>query len=361
MKEIKLEPMVLLEDEPVPNHEVDELGLEPFARVVAGTAVGTPGPFTIGVFADWGAGKTSLLKQAKSLIEANPECSGIVTVWFNAWQYEKEDHPIVPLIAAIVRSIEEKTTDEEGKLNELGKVLKAIAYAVFEKTSVKLPGGIAEIGSGLFEEIKKQYKELQSSQEPLLGRSLYYNAFDVLDGLSESEGSERPKIVVFIDDLDRCLPRKVLYLLESMKLVLCQPGFIFVLAVDRRIIERYLSGRFEEYGTNYLDKIIQLPFALPSHRSRFKSYIKELLKRDIFKTESMAPVKDALEGLTDVMAIGSNHNPRNLVRFINNIIVDRSIWISGSRRIDAEILKLFAVTRILQQYMKIEVYRRLVV
>ena len=45
-----LEPLRLLEDEPVPGHWVDELKLEPFARIVAGAAVGTRGPFTIGVF-----------------------------------------------------------------------------------------------------------------------------------------------------------------------------------------------------------------------------------------------------------------------------------------------------------------------
>jgi len=49
-----LEPLMLLEDEPVPDFSVDELQTGVFARTVAGAAVGTRGPFTIGVFADWG-------------------------------------------------------------------------------------------------------------------------------------------------------------------------------------------------------------------------------------------------------------------------------------------------------------------
>ncbi len=66
-----LEPLILLEDEPIPDHETDQLSLIPFGKVVAGTAVGTTGPFTIGLFADWGQGKASDLKQDQSLVESS--------------------------------------------------------------------------------------------------------------------------------------------------------------------------------------------------------------------------------------------------------------------------------------------------
>ena len=80
-----LEPLVLLDDEPARDIGADYLGLEPIARVIAGAAVGTQGPFTVGVFGSWGQGKTSLLRLSQDLIITN---SGdeTVTVWFNAWQ-----------------------------------------------------------------------------------------------------------------------------------------------------------------------------------------------------------------------------------------------------------------------------------
>ncbi len=99
-----LKPLRLLEDEPVPNHEVDELGLLPFSKTVAEAALGTPGPFTIGVHGEWGTGKTSLLNQAKSLIDSKRD-PHIATVWFNAWKYEQEDHLIIPLLLTIAKSM----------------------------------------------------------------------------------------------------------------------------------------------------------------------------------------------------------------------------------------------------------------
>ena len=78
-----LSEVVLLEDEPVRDHRTDELNVISFSRVVAGAAKGTNGPFTIGIYGDWGFGKTSVLKQARSMLDEDGD-SPIVTVLFNA-------------------------------------------------------------------------------------------------------------------------------------------------------------------------------------------------------------------------------------------------------------------------------------
>jgi predicted KAP-like P-loop ATPase len=113
-------PLLLFEDEPVPNHEVDELALREFSEVVAGAAVGTRGPFTIGVFGDWGSGKTSVLNQAQSLIESDNAYENVVTVRFNAWRFDKDPMPIVSLLGTIVKTIEKKKEKlEDSKATQL--------------------------------------------------------------------------------------------------------------------------------------------------------------------------------------------------------------------------------------------------
>ncbi len=378
----QLQPLFLLEDEPVAGLKDDHLGIEPFARVIAGTAVGTNGPFTIGVFASWGEGKTSLLRLAKALVDESH--AKIVTVWFNAWQYEKEEHPIVPLVASIVRAVDQKLAsleEDKGKfktaLSSVSRALRAIAYGVSAKAKVAVPG-FAEVEAGFVaKEMIDRYDKLASGGDPLLDRTLYYNAFETLERVAAKQPTDDDaiKIVVFIDDLDRCLPPQAIKLLESIKLVLTQPGFIFTLAVDRRVLESFLIARYkndykiDDYrtsGTQYLDKIVQLPLALPSHRARFKSYIEKLLDGPVFQHSSNIQVRDAVSELIDVLAAGSNHNPRSLVRFLNNLIVDRQIWLSVLRQqgvadpgsqLDAVRLGLCAVSRILRQHLGDSLYR----
>ncbi len=365
-KSVKFEPILLLDDEPVRSFKVDELSLVPFAKVIAGVAAGTGGPFTIGVFGDWGEGKTSLLRQAKTLLEAQrPE---VVTAWFNAWQYEQEDHPIVPLVATILRQIDQKLAERDKKnlgkpiveaLTKIGRSLRAIAYGFSAKAKVAVPG-FGEIEAGFVaKEMIDRYEKLQGAGDPLIERTLYYNAFETLEAATSGPSKDRPKIVVFIDDLDRCLPPQAVKLLESIKLVLAQQGFIFVLAVDRRIVESYLVKRYrDDYGVadyegsgkSYLDKIVQLPLPLPPHRSRFEQYIGELLKRPTFQGANQ-PVREAIEELVGVLAVGSNYNPRSLVRFINNLIVDRNIWIALQQQQEEIDLGLCAVSRILRAHL----------
>ncbi|MCH7928865.1 MAG: hypothetical protein IID03_12935 [Candidatus Dadabacteria bacterium] len=375
-----LEPLMLLEDEPVPDFSVDELQTGVFARTVAGAAVGTRGPFTIGVFADWGLGKTSILNQAKSLIENDPNYNNVVTVWFNAWQYEKEEHPIIPLIASIVREAKSKEEVVSRTLkktySELSRTLRSIAYGFSVKGKAGVPG-FGEIGFGFVaKDMIARYTSLRSEEGPLIARSFYYDAFENLRKIQESIKSDTnnkslPKIIVFIDDLDRCFPDKGLMLLESIKLVLAQKGFVFVMAVDRRMIERYVEKRYRDEfnvsdystsGTSYLDKIVQLPLYIPPHENRFEKYIKELLNRPAINEDD----RKSLQYLIKPLALGSNSNPRSMVRLINNLLVDKymykKIYKTEIERVipESEFLQYSAVSRILQQHLEYQLYSHLV-
>ena len=326
-----VEPLALINDEPVAGVSEDLLSLDAFANTVAAVALGTTGPFTIGVFGNWGCGKTSLLRIAQDMVQREKK-ENITAVWFNAWQYEKEEHPIVPLTATIIRALEEKRAAGIGdKLKDqadgLIRALRAVAYGFSAKTKLNIPG-VAEIEADFAPKdmIERNQALRKQTVDLLLDQSLYYNAFQLLAGLhgKEAKPKERPKIVVFIDDLDRCLPDNALHLLESIKLVLAQPGFIFVLAVDQRIVESYLDLLCkDEYGQghSYLDKIIQLPFNVPPHDSRFESFITRMLERDELK-DLAADFKP----FTNMLGRACNFNPREVVRFFNRMLIDRHIW-----------------------------------
>jgi predicted KAP-like P-loop ATPase len=205
-----------------------------------------------------------------------------VTVWFNAWRYEKDEHPIIPLVGTIVQGLEAHQTRGK-KLGDAGtsliKALRAIAYGFSAKSTVKVPGFAEVEASFVAKEMIDRSDNLRN--DPLLDRSLYYGAFHNLDSLKLRSDV---KIVIIIDDLDRCFPDQAIRLLESIKLVLSQPGFIFVLGVARQVIEGYLQHRYStEFGIAnfqgqlYLDKIVQLPFHLPPSIGRLTDFSQALL------------------------------------------------------------------------------------
>ena len=126
------------------------------------------------------------------------------------------------------------------------------------------------------------------------------------------------KFIVFVDDLDRCLPEKAIDMLEAIKVFLEADGCVFVIAVDPNVIIEGIRVKYRDFalrengeadlpitGDDYLEKIIQLPFYLPpvTHDDMVK-----------FIGTQMA---DLSEECAEVFALGMEANPRKIKRTLN--------------------------------------------
>ena len=91
------------------------------------------------------------------------------------------------------------------------------------------------------------------------------------------------KLVIFIDDLDRCTPEKALELLESIKTFFDIEGIIYVIGMDPKSIDSIISVKYGKEskinGLEYLQKIVQLPFSIPLWSSTdVTNTIKEMIR-----------------------------------------------------------------------------------
>jgi hypothetical protein len=338
--------------------DFDGLGFSVYAKVLADATVNTAGPFSIGVFGEWGTGKTSLMRIVEAELKKRNNAERkkhthetkkeIITIWFNAWRYEKEEHPIIPLIGTIVKEVEKNEHFLENLQNEKTsflKLLRAVAYGVSLKSKLMIPGFAEVEASFVAKDMLERKNKL--TPDPLLDRSLYYEAYE---NLSAHKVPKNSRIVIIIDDLDRCFPDYAVKLLESIKLVLAQPGFIFIIGIARKVIEGYLQHRYEKdfgvigfKGNSYLDKIIQLPFHIPSHSDRMEEFSNKILRR------IDDDIKNELYLILPIIGAVSGGNPRAMIRFINNLIID--IAINDNLKKDNVTVEIgyFAISRCLQQ------------
>jgi len=311
----------------------ESLNFKAYARVLAHAALDTEDTLTIGVYGKWGTGKTTLMRLMNSIVEEEKDRA--VAVWFNAWQYEREEHLIIPLTATIAQALEEqekKWTETVRKTladgtRKLGAALRSILYGF---TSVE---GEVSVPHVLKAKVKlspkdmiKRYQDL--TKDAALSRSLYFDAFRELRELARNEEVKKPKIVVFIDDLDRCFPDRAVQLLEGIKLVLCQPGFSFVLGIYREIIEAFVRVKYtKEHQLDphlfdgYLDKIVQVAVDVPERKAaEMADYIKGLIKKgDVFPDAATDPMK--MKDIVSVVGDACAGNPRSVVRLLNDVLV----------------------------------------
>jgi len=324
----------------------DGLGFEVYARVLADGTLNASGPLTVGVFGEWGTGKTSLMRLIAHEVSRHPN---VVPVWFNAWQYEQDQHPMIPLVGTIIRDLQgyEGHGGRVGITDALVRALRAVAYGFSVKSTIRVPG-VADVEVSLAgKEVIDRARELR--EDALLSRSLFHEAFEALESV---QFADELQIVVFIDDLDRCFPDQAVKLLESIKLVLAHRGFVFILGVAREVIEGYLQHRYAtEYGITgykghlYLDKMVQVAFQIPPSGGRMKEF-SEVILRD--QPQELAA---RLSNILPIVGKALGGNPRSVIRFLNNLLVDLAInseitMKSGETPIP---IQFFALSRCLQQ------------
>ncbi|MBN1429772.1 MAG: SUMF1/EgtB/PvdO family nonheme iron enzyme, partial [Anaerolineae bacterium] len=147
-------------------------------------------------------------------------------------------------------------------------------------------------------------------------------------------------LVLFIDDLDRCLPEKAIEVLEAIKLFLDVPRCAFFVAIDRQVIIEGVRVRYRDFdqhspisGSEYIEKIIQLPFQLPPLKDeQVEEFICALDPR-LPKPKENDPEQYDCD---KVFALGLEPNPRKVKRTLRvfHLVWDLALQLSKKGKIE---------------------------
>ena len=294
--------------------------------------------FTIGIYGEWGTGKTTLMRSIKNNLIVNEQDlqkSKILPIWFNAWRYEREEQLAT---IAMMKTIAYGMTNHV-KFDSVSKTIKKGLFILGKDIVRQL--ALQVITKKGVEEFENNFLEEQKFLSEMERDTIY---FDGLNAISEqmkkirdNEGGEDYRVVVFIDDLDRCSPKKALEVLESIKVFLDIDGFVYVLGISHETINKLITYAYKEIGvkgSDYIKKIIQIPIKLPSWEKRdLKKLIENNLSANL-KNEYAQLIIQNSDIITDVV----DNNPRQLKRFINNLIIAYETFADGENKMSLEVL-----------------------
>ncbi|WP_319408734.1 Qat anti-phage system ATPase QatA [uncultured Desulfosarcina sp.] len=345
-------------------------------------------PITIGVHGDWGAGKSSILEMIEADFEGDEK---VLCLKFNGWRFQGFEDAKIALIEGIISGLIEKRS----MLTKTGEAVKSILRRIDWLKVAKKSGGLAftaftgfpapdqiqgVIGmlEGLFADPTKMankenlattlqdVKGLLKAEAEVQNVPEEVNSFlKEFDDLLSKAGVDQ--LIVLIDDLDRCLPDIAIETLEAIRLLVFTSRTAFVIAADEAMIEYAVRKHFPDlpdttgpqtYARNYLEKLIQVPFRIPSlGETETRIYVTLLLVgaelgeedyafRNLISASreklrrpwrsgalDAATVKKALGGkvelsqralmLSDqigpILASGTKGNPRQIKRFLNTL------------------------------------------
>ncbi len=226
-------------------------------------------PVSIGIFGNWGAGKSSLLKLIEHDLEESSE--DFIVIKFDAWLYQGYDDSRAALLEVIASSLIEETKENENLFKKTKKLLSRVdgiralgllmeggalltgtpTGGVISRATNALSGltdgvqGQAEIDSATgtaqdaVEHAQGLLKESKEVKSPPQQIDAFREEYSVI-----LEELDKPLVVV-IDNLDRCLPQNAIHTLEAIRLFLFLTNTAFIIAADEEMIRSAVSNYFE--------------------------------------------------------------------------------------------------------------------
>lgn len=360
-------------------------------------------PLSIGISGSWGSGKSSLVKMiGKSLNEGEQAEQKYLFLEFNAWLYQGFDDAKMALLQSVSDMLLEEANSQKTLTDKAINLVKRVQWFKVLKLGAPVASGallggaiggpigvavgalgglfkggalptqeeltkVHETYKGLEPELKGILKEQETTSLPKEIASLRQAFEEILEGLNI-------KLVVLVDDLDRCMPDTAISTLEAMRLLLFLPRTSFIIAADEKMIRSAVRSHFskiqidDELVTSYFDKLIQVPLRVPRLGvSEVKAYLillfaEQAVKKAVITQEVLSEARgkiletvkkpwlgglkeqaineafgdssnllekqiDIAEQLAHIMATVEQlaGNPRLIKRFLNNLIIRETI------------------------------------
>lgn len=239
-------------------------------------------PLSIAIDGDWGSGKTSIMRTLSRQFNSDQ----FIKVYFEPWRYENSEPPLA-LIQTIIKAL------QKDSMQSIGSGILRLAISAL---STKYLGMNVDDASTI---IQGNVKAVESFSEEL-------------KKVIQEHRSGNQKLLIMIDDLDRCSVENTLLILAIMKLFLDIEDCICIAAVDFERLQqawrtKYHVSDVKDKGKEYLEKIFQIKVAVPKpNDQQIREYLEELV-----------PNMD--DKMLDLFSTIGPKNPRAVKRLLNII------------------------------------------
>lgn len=355
-------------------------------------------PISIGVFGNWGSGKSSLMLLLQQSLQeweksqVNEYHNIILQVYFNSWQFESYDSTKLTMIESILEALDKDINTRKDVFERADDLFARINFL---KVGVFI---LKKAYDNLTPDWMKKWLPKKDDIDKITGKDKYNNLLEdvtkgntskfiatfreLFEDLVNDMGYKA--VIVYVDDLDRCDPKRIIGCLEAVKLFVNVKKTAFVIGADERIIEYAISQHYpiqmkkEDISSpfsDYLEKLIQLPYKLPRlsdneqetyitlllcknhlneiHFNQIHQKYLEFRKTDKHSKYNIDDIKAnipenqnidfyAVEYRLPIVPIIKqflNGNPRQLKRFLNTLYVRQELAdVAGFRDIRPDVL-----------------------
>ncbi len=341
-------------------------------------------PIVFGIHGKWGVGKSTFMALIRSRLD---KTNSFFTIDINPWEYGEEQNFVSVFLAKLYEGVRDQLSNEElGLKDDITAFFKSMFKPLKLTTNIGLFKGEYDFSKLNFDTQKDIIDEFISEN---------FLMKEVIHKILNAEIFTKKKIVIFIDDLDRCRTEKVMQVIESIKLILNSTNCIFFIGCDKNYLENALSVTYKNFieflveerhdeetngndlkanyklslksfSREYLEKIIQVPFNIPPlDKDSIQVFVDCILhnRGNVAVVQNQTSVdfydmfcKEINQSLITSLVVQANLNPRRIKRilnllFLNYLFIQYKFKNSKNtlKNLDINILTLLSFIRDLDQ------------
>lgn len=270
-------------------------------------------PFVLAIDGGWGTGKTTFIKMWQAMLQRR----GHLCLYFNAWETDFAEDPLVPLIGEISSVASAQATGKKGeKLRRQLDRTKTVAASILKRSipvaaklatagvldlNSLLEGGLSDLASDIAKDQIEAYENAKSELE-----RFKFELGKLVERTAKTASTSSANVILFVDELDRCRPSYAVELLERVKHLFDVERLVFVLGIDRKQLThsiRALHGS-EFDATGYLRRFIDFDYLLPEPpNGNYCDYLFKLFNVDGFiLSRATRTPRQELKNLRDVLS-----------------------------------------------------------
>lgn len=255
-----LDPILCFNEEDIKEEEylnkpylqVNDSFITPFYELITQSV---QPPYAISIDGLWGTGKTTLMK----ILHHKLEKEGYPVFWFNPWEYRKTQNVVLAFLQFI-------SNKNKNFLESLGKGAKRVLLGILDP-ALNVSCRVVTGGVFAFNDLKSNAFSSADYQDYLKAVKDEFKA--LIDKISQESGNK--PVIIFFDDLDRCLPEDAIEFLEALKNLFINKDCksIFICGIDTHIAKQFITEHYhgieDTFSINYFRKIFNLTISMP-HR-----------------------------------------------------------------------------------------------
>ena len=287
--------------------------------------------FCLSIDGAWGSGKTFALNLLEKKLRESKE---YVIIKYDAWANSFYSEPLIAILSCIIDGIQEKMKELKGYKTAIRGIVGEHAATLIEELSKKTGklGTFASIVKAIFNAIPKFQDEHSFNDNEKISDFKSYSSLlaEVKDNLNRLTASnickgKQTKLIILVDEIDRCLPDEQLKILERLHHLFDVQNCAVICAINKGAIAINFKTKYGNDGEEYLRKFFDFSFKLPPESA---VYLKNLFDG---LSESFAKVSSSNSNIAEVidvsyhwMVFGSKKvldsiDNRELSRYFDNL------------------------------------------